>query len=298
MNSVYDITPPAVVTNHFENTQVEREEHYNEEDGAQNDNDDDKNATTPLNYPDSDTNGATISREELILNMAAHVHSYKVQRSYANQKSEEAKNDFDNNVVWPQKRYCLTGDYSQNLGLSHFGGVQPGETYYYSSLSISIFGLANHENEVLDAYVYSEGEGRKGGNNVASLIYKKIKDAGIIEAAKLKGPGKELTIIFNNCADQNKNRMVLRFAQYLIDADIFKRVEIVFLIAGHTKNICDRRFKDLKMNFHPKNVYTFNQMIEVLGQGKIHEEKILLYAPATSNFFIRVEISILNFVLK
>ena len=96
------------------------------------------------------------------------------------------------------------------------------------------------------------------------MIYKKIKDVGIIEAAKLKGPGEELTIIFDNCAGQNKNRMVLRFAQYLIDAGIFKRVEIVFLIAGHTKNICDRCFKVLKMNFHPKNVYTFDQVIKVL----------------------------------
>ena len=52
MNSVYDITPPAVVTNEFENTQVEREEDYNEENGVQKHNDDDKNATTPVNEDD------------------------------------------------------------------------------------------------------------------------------------------------------------------------------------------------------------------------------------------------------
>jgi hypothetical protein len=60
--------------------------------------------------------------------------------------------------------------------------------------------------------------------------------------------------VFDNCAGQNKNRMIIRFMQYLIDSFIFKKIEVVFLIAGHTKNICDRRFKDFKKNFHPRNV--------------------------------------------
>ena len=59
--------------------------------------------------------------------------------------------------------------------------------------------------------------------------------------------------------------MVLRFAQYLIDTRIFKKVQVIFLIMGHTKNICDRRFKDLKKSFHYRNVYTFNELIRILS---------------------------------
>ena len=112
----------------------------------------------------------------------------------------------------------------------------------------------DHATEVLSAYVYDEGEGKKGGNNVCSLLYKRLEDEGCFEMAKEHGPGKELVFVFDNCAGQNKNRMVIRFMQYLIDSFIFKKIEVVFLIAGHTKNICDRRFKDFKKNFHPRNV--------------------------------------------
>ena len=154
-----------------------------------------------------------------------------------------------------------------------FGSEQPGETYYYSPLNVFIFGICDHATEILSAYVYQEGEGKKGGNNVTSLLYKKIEDEGMIGFAENDGPGYELCLVFDNCgAGQNKNRMVLRFAQYLIDIKIFQKVEIVFLVMGHTKNICDRRFKDLKQNFHTKNVYTYESLLELMKKGNLGEE--------------------------
>jgi hypothetical protein len=56
------------------------------------------------------------------------------------------------------------------MGLPHHGNEQPGETYYYSPLSIFVFGITNYANEMLNAYVYDEGEAKKGGNNVCSLL--------------------------------------------------------------------------------------------------------------------------------
>jgi hypothetical protein len=132
--------------------------------------------------------------------------------------------------------------------------------------------LVNHANEVLSAYKYPEGVGKKGGNNFVSLIYKYLFDNGIITLAETHGPGKEFTIIFDNGAGQNENRMVIRFGQYLVDKGIFKKVEIIFLITGHTKNICDRRFKDLKYNFYTRYVYTFYSLIDVMKEGKAGEE--------------------------
>ena len=81
------------------------------------------------------------------------------------------------------------------------------------------------------------------------------------------GPTKQFSLVFDNCAGQNKNRMVLRLGQYLIDTKVFQRVEIIFLIMGHTKNICDRRFKDLKNQFHHRNIYTMTQLVKTLSEG-------------------------------
>ena len=75
---------------------------------------------------------------------------------------------------------CIVMDYSQNAGLPQFGDSQAGPTYYYSPITVNIFGIVDTsiEGGRLDAYVYHEGEGAKGGNNVASLLmtYLKTKD--------------------------------------------------------------------------------------------------------------------------
>ena len=94
--------------------------------------------------------------------------------------------------------------------------------------------MANYATGDLTAYVYDEGEGAKGGDNVASLIYKHLEVEGVIteweESGKL--PGKSCTFVFDNCAGQNKNKCVIRMAcMWLIDMGIYKEVFVIFLIA-------------------------------------------------------------------
>ena len=76
-------------------------------------------------------------------------------------------------------------------------------------------------------------------------------------------------MVFDNCGGQNKNRIVLRYALYLVEKGIYKSVELVFLVCGHTKNVCDRMFKELKQKFHHKNVYTMNQLVTVLDYSPL-----------------------------
>ena len=118
------------------------------------------------------------------------------------------------------------------MDLPHFDSEQPGETYYCSPLNISCFGIADLVPDVLDAFIYNGGEGKKGGNNLCSLIFKKLIDDGLIDISKEHGPGKQLSLVFDNCAGQNKNRMVLRLGQFLIDLKVFYRVEIIFFDHG------------------------------------------------------------------
>lgn len=211
-------------------------------------------------------------RERLLLEAAEHVKAFRMQREYVKEWTRKVKEQAHENVQWPNKTYMFCGDYSQNMDLPHFGGEQPGESYYFSPLGVYVFGIADHSNDVLSAYVYHEGVGKKGGDNVVSLIHKKLKDDGIFELAAMKGAGERMIFVFDNCAGQNKNRMVLRYMQYLVDCCVFKEIEIVFLVAGHTKNICDRRFKDAKHNFHKRNVYSMSDLIEIMQMGVAGEE--------------------------
>ena len=72
----------------------------------------------------------------------------------------------------------------QNLDLPHFGREQSGNTYYFSSLIICGFGVVDYSIEELNAYIYTEAEGKKGGNNVVSLLSHSLKKKGFLEMQK------------------------------------------------------------------------------------------------------------------
>lgn len=74
----------------------------------------------------------------------------------------------------------------------------------------------------------------------------------------------ELNWSFDNCPGQNKNRMVIRFFMYLVERGFFLKVNLIFLVKGHTKNICDRTFNLLKLEYHNKNIYSTEELMEVL----------------------------------
>ena len=82
--------------------------------------------------------------------------------------------------------------------------------------------------------------------------------------------GKELTIIMDNCAGQNKNRMVLRLATYLVEAEYFAKVSFIFYIVGHTKNACDRWFNTLKRTYRRSNIYSINQLTTAMQHPMIN----------------------------
>ena len=47
----------------------------------------------------------------------------------------------DNNVPFLERKITKVGDYAQNEGVPHFGCKQPGDIYYFSPLSVYIFGI-------------------------------------------------------------------------------------------------------------------------------------------------------------
>ncbi len=65
----------------------------------------------------------------------------------------------------------------------------------------------------------------------------------------------------DSCVGQNKNKMVLRQALYLVEQKFFNKVEFIFYIRGHTQNVCDRLFNLLKLHYHKS--YTMEMLVEL-----------------------------------
>ena len=103
----------------------------------------------------------------------------------------------------------------------------------------------------LSAYVYNEIEGGKGGNNVASLLLQYVREHFVDSNL---GPMSELNVIMDNCAGQNKNRMVIRMAEFMLELKYFHNINLIFLVKGHTKNMCDRMFNSMKQRYHHRHI--------------------------------------------
>ena len=120
--------------------------------------------------------------------------------------------------------------------MPHFRSGQPGETYYYSPLGIYLFGVVNASEEPthLRCFYYKEGVSKKGGNNVASLLF---KNAQLNGAFQQEHPLKCYNMIMDNCGGQNKNQMVIRYFLMMAEIQVYEVVNLIFLVRGHTKNV-------------------------------------------------------------
>lgn len=237
------------------------------------------NASSNLNKntnEDEDAGDVSVDKialewERRILEASTHVRRARVQRALANQKIETAKLHKQQNVHHSERTYTFIADYCQNMSLPFFGSSQPGETYYYTPLNVYLFGVVDASaDDHLHGHLYKEGDAKKGGNSVASLIIKTLDKIGLLKQDESGNvlTGKELNIIFDNCAGQNKNNYVLWLVPYLVELGYFESVNFIFLIVGHTKNACDRRFNNLKLLYSKSQCFSFDDMIEVLSKSK------------------------------
>jgi hypothetical protein len=136
-------------------------------------------------------------REQILIDAAKHCCNAKGQREYFNRLTAEAKEANYEGMAHIVRRWVLVADYCQNMGIPHFGGEQPGKTYYFSPLSCYCFGAADPlcEQDRLYANLYHEGQGQKGGNNVASLLFKVLKHIGALKEDEFGGP---MTIVMDD----------------------------------------------------------------------------------------------------
>lgn len=213
--------------------------------------------------------------ERLIMEASAHVQDARAQRDLVAAFKERAVQTINED---PRNRtFMFYFDYAQNIECPFFGEQQPGETYYYSPLSINVFGIADasRSSESLHAYCYHEGEGQKGGNNVVSMLQQFLfRQVGCPIDTWFANPqkrpwGGHLVLVCDNCSGQNKNRMVLRYIVYLVETLKFAKVTLIFLIAGHTKNPCDRLFNLLKKGYREKNLFDVDTTVSTLGEHSL-----------------------------
>jgi len=199
-----------------------------------------------------------------------HVSDYQIQRKYARSTIDLGRSDITNLLPSLLRRKVLTIDMGQNLCLPNFEAEQPGDTFYLSPLTVLLFGVVDNavsaadRKDRMNAYIWREDQGDRGANNIASCLLMDLKRRGWFNSPNFS----ELTYIADNCGGQNKNKIVVRFLMWLVEIKLFPRIRLLFLVKGHTKNAADRMFNLLKLSYHNKDIFTYEQLYETLNTNQ------------------------------
>ena len=237
--------------------------------------------------PEAARNKIDEEREMMLLEAANHIKMARAQRALYQEKAAAAVASTRAGKPHGESVYCFVVDYGQNMELPIYNSEQPGVTYYFSPLSVYNLGMVNHGHDYGDdrgvsehmhCHVYHEGVGKKGANNVSSLILKTLRLLNLLREDSVGG---ELNIVFDNCSGQNKNNTVLKLAAWIMAMGYFKVVNFIFLVVGHTKNSADRLFNSLKGEYRSQNIFTMEGLIESLNRS----ESVTVHPAGPEDFY-------------
>eukprot|EP00835_Amoeboradix_gromovi_P003525 NODE_236_length_13376_cov_0.329367.p2 type:complete len:388 gc:universal NODE_236_length_13376_cov_0.329367:7386-6223(-) len=157
---------------------------------------------------------------------------------------------------------CISFDYSQNLVLPQFQD-QPSELYFLSLLNIYLFGIYNETKKKQLTYIYREDHGKKGGDNVVSLL---IDYIFLLPSDQRR----HLILLADNCVGQNKNNTMMKLLAWLCLTGKCDTIGIRFMIKGHTKFSPDAGFGHIKKKYALQDIFTVEQvkaLIETSASG-------------------------------
>lgn len=118
---------------------------------------------------------------------------------------------------------CISFDFMQNLPLPH---IPSNPVFYCRQLWYYVFGIHDLGTDEATMYTYLEGEGRKGSNDVTSMILHYLKN---------NIHNRNIVIFSDGCPGQNKNYVMVHFLYTLVHVlKIADSVEYVFPMRGHS----------------------------------------------------------------
>lgn len=154
---------------------------------------------------------------------------------------------------------CIAFDFMQNLPLPQ---IPVQEVFYKRQLWVNTFAIADLKSRHTILYVYHEGNGKKGANEVSSFLHDYCKNHMPKEIT-------ELHLFSDGAPGQNKNHTMIRTCLGLTQATALKTIVHRFPERGHSFLPCDREFGVYKraIKRHDR-IYTPKQYVEIMANSK------------------------------
>lgn len=157
-------------------------------------------------------------------------------------------------------------DFAQQLQYP-FEDQQTGPIYFKIPRRAQVFGVCcegipRQVNYLIDEADFIE----KNANTVISLLDHFFTHHGLGETVAY--------LTADNCVGQNKNNALLQYLAYRVLAGLHTRIELSFLIVGHTKFSPDGYFGLIKHRYRRSKVYTYEQLGEVIEESSKNEHNV------------------------
>jgi hypothetical protein len=170
---------------------------------------------------------------------------------------------------WDTSTVVICFDYAQNVTVPHHHDC-PGRIYFKTPLRIGIFGIYSTSSEDMTTFFLSEditASYGKGANATISMLHHFLEDLWLTsptDSSVRKRP-EHIIIWCDNCGGQNKNNMFMQYCAWQVANNYTGIVDITvkFMLAGHTKFVCDRLFGIGKRAWHREAADTPEEAIDV-----------------------------------
>ena len=219
-----------------------------------------------------------------IVKAKSHVQMYQIHRNWARKVISIARLDITKHLPSIFCHKLLTIDMGQNLCLPNYECKQPGDTYYMSTLTVLLLVVVSNSTydgqDRMNAYISRDFEGDHGQNNITSCLLMDLKIRVWLSPPNYGN----LTYIADKCGVQKK-LCAMRFLMWLVEAKIFPKVTLLFLVKDHTKNSADRMFNLLKITYHCQDILTYDELHSVLSEHEF--VNVIKMDPSNFNYHLK-----------
>ena len=172
-------------------------------------------------------------------------------------KTDESRNRSSYPYLNTQMQYSF--DFCQNVSIP-YSSQQRGTFYFVSPRKVQIFGVCCEPlcRQVFFLIDESEQIG-KGSNSVVSLLHAFFELHGIGETYA--------TLQADNCVGQNKNKTMMWYLAWRTITDQHHRIDIQYMLPGHTKFRPDSYFGIFKRKYRMQNcIDTLDELVKCVEE--------------------------------
>ncbi|KAK7600988.1 hypothetical protein V9T40_008429 [Parthenolecanium corni] len=162
--------------------------------------------------------------------------------------------------------------------------------YYKSKLNSYNFTISQLQSDKTHCYLWHEGEGNRGAEEIASCVFKFIETTVKERAEEDNSDDFDIVFYSDNCCGQQKNKFMV--ALYMFALKKFEKINSIshkYLITGHTQNEGDSVHstieKQIKRSLRSGPIYVPSQYAELIKSAKKKGNPYIVHELSHSDFF-------------